>query len=209
MRITVFGATGGTGREVVRQAAEAGHQVTAVVRDPARLGPIPAGVTVVRADVMDPASIQPALADADAVVSALGPRGRGPTTVCSAGTASITTAMAAAGVRRLFVVSASGIVVDDADDLLTRAVVKPLLNRLLANGWADLRRMEEVVRGTDLDWTLVRPSRLVDAPRGEYRARVGGNLRRGYNSSRADVADWIVTHLADPAAVRDVVAVAR
>jgi putative NADH-flavin reductase len=209
MRVTVFGATGGIGREVVQQAAAAGHQVTAVVRDPAKLDPAPAGVTVVRADVLDPASIQPALTDADAVVSALGPRGRGPTTICSAGVTSIATAMAAAGVRRLLVVSASGIVVDDADDFLTRAVVKPLLNRLLADGWADLRRMEDVVRGTDLDWTLVRPSRLVNAPRGEYRTRVGGNLRRGYNSRRADVADWIVRHLTDPAAIRDVVAVAN
>ncbi|MDQ4503124.1 NAD(P)H-binding protein [Sinomonas sp. ASV322] len=208
MRITVFGATGGTGLEVVRQAAAAGHDVTAVVRDPARLSPVP-GVVVVRGNVMDPASIEPALAGADAVVSALGNREiRRPTTVCSAGVASIVEAMNGAGVRRLAVVSASGMVVDDADDFLTRYVAKPILQRILAHNFVDLRQMEDVVRTSGLDWTIVRPSRLLDGPGGAYRVQIGRNLPRGYSTRRADVADYILRSLVDGAAVREAVSVA-
>ncbi|WP_422935726.1 NAD(P)-dependent oxidoreductase [Sinomonas sp. P47F7] len=208
MKITVFGATGGTGLEVVRQAAAAGHDVTAVVRDPARLAPVP-GVAVVRADVMDPASIAPALADAGAVVSALGNREiRRPSTVCSGGVASIIAAMKGAGVRRLAVVSASGMVTDDVDDLLTRYVAKPILQRILAYNFADLKRMEEIVRESGLDWTIVRPSRLLDAPRGAYRVQIGRNLPRGYSTRRSDLADYILKSLDDGAAVREAVSVA-
>src|SRR5215472_13610654 len=101
MRITVFGATGGIGTQVTRQALEAGHDVIAVVRDPSRMDdPGRAGLRVVQADVMDPEAIMPSLENADAVVSALGPRGTGPTTVCGDGVASILTAMEKVGVRR-------------------------------------------------------------------------------------------------------------
>src|ERR1700720_3068189 len=82
MKLTIFGATGATGTCLTRQALAAGHEVTAVVRDPSRL-PVPAQprLRTVIADVMDPASIIPAIAGADAVISAVGPRGTGPTTV--------------------------------------------------------------------------------------------------------------------------------
>lgn len=209
MKITVFGATGGTGLEVVRQAAAAGYEVTAVVRDPARLAPVP-GLAVVRADVMDPASIAPALAGADAVVSALGNREiRRPSTVCSGGIASIIEAMKGAGVHRLAVVSASGMVTDDVDEFLTRYVAKPILQRVLAYNFADLRRMEEIVQASALDWTIVRPSRLLDGPRGEYRVQIGRNLPRGYSTRRADVADYILRSLDDRSAVREAVSVAK
>jgi uncharacterized protein YbjT (DUF2867 family) len=82
MRLTVFGATGGIGTEVVRQALARSHEVIAVVRDPARLAVPPAAtLTVVTADVMDPPAIKPALDGADAVASALGPRRGGPSNV--------------------------------------------------------------------------------------------------------------------------------
>jgi len=85
MRLTVFGATGRIGSEVVRQALAAGHEVAAVVRDPARLAvPAGPGLGVVTADVMDPAQIGPAIKGSDAVVSALGPRKGGPPAVLAA-----------------------------------------------------------------------------------------------------------------------------
>ncbi|WP_431906304.1 NAD(P)-dependent oxidoreductase [Amycolatopsis thermoflava] len=74
MKLTVFGATGGTGVEIVRQALAAGHQVTAVVRDPARLDvPPQARLEVVTADVFDADSLVPAITGREAVLSALGP----------------------------------------------------------------------------------------------------------------------------------------
>jgi putative NADH-flavin reductase len=122
MKLTIFGATGGTGRCLTEQAIAAGHEVTVVVRDPARLavrGPAAAPdrggrLHVVTADVMDPAAIIPAVAGADAVLSALGPRGSGPTTVSQDSARSIISAMQKSGVRRL--VTVSGSVVTDAGE---------------------------------------------------------------------------------------------
>ena len=82
MKLTIFGATGATGTSLTGQALAAGHEVTAIVRNPARLAvPAHRRLRIVTASVMDPASIAPALEGADAVISAIGPRGTGPTTV--------------------------------------------------------------------------------------------------------------------------------
>src|SRR5262245_53798995 len=101
MRLTIFGATGGTGTQLVRQALERGHEVTAVVRDASRLDvPDQERLKVVTADVMDPSAIEPAVAGADVVISAIGHRDTGPTTVCEDSARSVIEAMGKAGVRR-------------------------------------------------------------------------------------------------------------
>src|SRR5687768_16523378 len=107
MRITEFGASGATGQQLVEQALAGGHHVTAVVRDPARLpAHVPSGgLDVVRADVMDPAAIAPAVAGRDAVISALGPRPKSTEPVCAPGAESIVAAMRASGARRLVVIA--------------------------------------------------------------------------------------------------------
>jgi putative NADH-flavin reductase len=115
MNITVFGATGGTGTALVEQALAAGHVVTAVVRDPARMKVAPhPGLRVVTADVMNPASIAPALAGTDAAVNTVGPHGLGRTTIQQDSVRSILQAMHQAGARRLLHVSGSS-TVDDGE----------------------------------------------------------------------------------------------
>lgn len=107
MRITVFGATGGVGREIVGQALAAGHEVTVVVRDPDRLPERldrAALHAVVRLD--DPSAVRAAVAGRDAVLSGLGSRGRKANGVAERLTGKILAAMEAEGVRRLVVVSA-------------------------------------------------------------------------------------------------------
>jgi len=209
MKLTVFGATGGTGEQVVRQACEAGDEVTAVVRDPARLRVAYPNLTVVRADVMDPASIESAIAGRDAVVTAIGPRDTKPTTVTADSTASIVKAMAATGVRRLVTVSNSGMFTD-GDDPVSRLIVKPIVWRFLKHAWNDALRAEEVVRTSDLDWTMARPPRLTDKPRtGSYRTAVGRNVLGGFTVSRADVADLILRCLGDPGTIRTAVSLAN
>ncbi|MBW4721688.1 NAD(P)-dependent oxidoreductase [Saccharothrix obliqua] len=200
MKVTVFGATGGTGTRVVARAQAAGHDVVAVVRT--------ANGRDVVADVLDPDSIGPVIAGSDAVVTAIGARGRGPTTVQTDTTASIVEAMKAHGVRRLVVVSNSGMVVDEHDDALSRYVVKPILRRVFKHPWADMADMERVVRASGLEWTIVRPPRLTDGPRtGKYRTAVDTNLRRGTTISRGDLADLVVGCLDDPATTGHAVAV--
>src|SRR6185437_6198351 len=189
MHITVFGATGGTGGSLVRQAVAAGHQVTAVV--------------------LDPAAIAPAVAGAEAVISAIGPRGTSPTTVSQDSAAAIVTAMHATGTGRLVTISGS-IVTDAGDDLLLR-LVKPLVRRTqLRHVCADMRRAEEEVRHSGLDWTIMRPPRLTGKPAaGHYRTAIDRNLPRDFTISREDLASCILGLLRDPETVRKHVAVAN
>src|SRR5215469_601792 len=210
MQLTIFGATGGTGTHLVSQALAGGHQVTAVVRDPARLA-IPAhpGLQVVRADIMDPASIVPAVTGADAVLTAAGPRGAGPTTVITDSARSIAAAMDKAGTRRLLVLSGS-IAADGGEGFFLRYVLKPRARRtFLRNVCADMRRAEAEVAGTDLDWTIVRPPALTNGPAtGKYRTAAERDVPRGFRLSRADLAACILSLIGDAAAVRRRVAVA-
>ncbi|MDX3234688.1 SDR family oxidoreductase [Streptomyces sp. ME03-5709C] len=201
-RIAQFGATGGTGRQFIRQACAAGHEVTAVVRDPDRLTESHPRLRVVQADVTDPTAIGPAVAGCDAVVSAIGSRdGRAPTTVCVDSAVGIIAAMRGAAVRRLVVVSA-GTVTTDGDGPLMRLVMKPLVGKLLEHAIADKLRMEEVVRASGLDWTIVRPPMLTDGPHtGAYRSAIDHNVRGALRVSRADVAHCILRCLTDYAPI--------
>ncbi|MDB5533785.1 MAG: NAD-dependent epimerase/dehydratase, partial [Hyphomicrobiales bacterium] len=107
MKITVFGATGGIGGEVVRQALDAGHQVTAVIRDPARFNVKHAALEVVVApDLNDAEALLPALQASDAAVSGVGPRGRNDGPVASTATRGILRALERSGVERFVAVSA-------------------------------------------------------------------------------------------------------
>src|SRR5262249_39202139 len=108
MRIAVFGATGATGRQVVDQALEAGHEVTALVRSPASLGVRHPRLEVVTGDVKQPQAVEAVVRGQDAVISALGTNQRGPVSVCGDGVRAILAAMARHAVRRLVVVSAHG-----------------------------------------------------------------------------------------------------
>ena len=203
MKITVFGATGGTGREVVRQALAAGDTVTAVVRDPA--AGFPGRPAIVRADVMDPEAITPAVSGADVVVSALGHRPGRKDPVSAPATGAIITAMRSAGVRRLIVVTAAGHVRDPHDGLVTRAVLKPLLGRLLRHAFADFTRTDRIVAGSGLDWTIMRPPRLTDGRSRPYRTELDRTV--GATIARTDLARAILAAAADPATIGHVVGV--
>ena len=211
MELTIFGATGGTGTCLTRQALTAGHHVTAVVRDPARL-PVPASprLRVMTADLMDPAAISPAVTGADAVLAAFGPRGTGPTTVLREGTRSVIEAMHKDGARRLIALSGS-IVSDDGEGPVLRYLAKPLARRtFLRHVAADMRGAEEEIRDSGLDWTIVRPPRLTSDPAsGTYRTATDRNLPRGLTVSREDLAAYMLGIIGDPATIRHHIGIAR
>lgn len=210
MKLTVLGATGGTGRQVVQQALGAGHTVTAVVRDPARLAVArAAGLDVVRADVADPTALAPLVAGRDAVLSALGTHGRGPRSVCADAARAAVRAMQEAGVRRGVWVSASAIERGDGDGALVR-LAQPILATLLRQAYADLRAMESAVRASGLDWTVVRPPRLTDGPRTDGpRRTLDRTVPGGTVVSRADLAGAMLALLDDPSTFGRLVGVAR
>ncbi|MEV6488713.1 NAD(P)-binding oxidoreductase [Actinoplanes sp. NPDC051633] len=222
MDITVIGATGGTGRQVVAQALAAGHRVTAVVRDPARLPafPVPAvrsgsaassaassagELVVVTADVMKVEDLRPAVRGRDAVVTALGPSGRHPRPVVTPALDTLISAMWAENVSRVVLVSNSGMHTE-GDPLLLRAVAKPILQRVLRDAYADAMRAEELLRSTELEWTIARPPRLTNGPHtGTYRMARSGNVRGGSSISRADLADFLLRAASDRATSRQAI----
>jgi putative NADH-flavin reductase len=211
MKLTIFGATGATGTILTSQALAAGHLVTAVVRDPARLTlPAHPRMRVVTADVMDPAAITPAVEGADAVISAIGPRGTGPTTVITDSVRSIIAAMDKAGTRRLVQVSGS-IVADEGESPYMRYLVKPVARRtFLRHVSADMRAGEDEIRQSDLDWTILRPPALTGKPAtGTYRMAIDRNLPRGFQVSRADLAACMLALLDDRATMHRHVGIAN
>lgn len=207
MRLTVFGATGGTGRAVITQALDAGDKVTALARRPEALAEFGNGLTVVGGDVLDPAAVAEAVDGAEVVISALGiGMHRHATTVYSQGTANIIAAMRDAGASRLLVVSTSSL---ELPRRVTERAVAALLHRILAKPYADMALMEDAVRDSGLDWTLVRAARLTNgAVTGRYRTAVDAKLRGCWSISRADVAHYCLAHAADAAAFRHTVEVA-
>lgn len=209
MNLTIFGGTGGTGDRLIHAALEAGHTVTAAARDPSRL-PIPhERLRIVRADVLDPSSLNGTMDGADAVLSALGASANKPTTVYSSGAANIVDAMHRAGVRRFIGVSALPVTPIHEVSALERLVVYPVLYRLFGEGYADMARMEQVLSGSDIDWTIVRPPRLTHRPAtGRYRLAINHHLKRGRTISRADLATAMIRLLDQPAAVRATVGIA-
>ena len=224
MRLTVFAATGGVGRQILEQAVTAGHDVTAVVRSPQKLSEYAETVRVVTADLAnpDPTALKAAVNGADAVLSGLGPRSQAEAGVATEGTRAMVAAMMAAGVRRLAVVSAAPVGTvpspdrpsppkhDPGDNLIMRHLLGPLLKRVLRRHHADLATMEYLVRTSNLDWTIVRPPRLTNDPlTGRYRTAHGQNVRGGWSISRADVAHLMLGVLEQPATFREVVAIAN
>jgi putative NADH-flavin reductase len=211
MKLTIFGATGSTGTCLVEQALAAGHDVTAVVRDPARVaGAGHPRLLIVSAYIMDPDAIAAPLAGADAVLTAVGPRGTGPTTVIQDSVRSIVAAMQKTGGRRLLALSGS-VVADDGESAYLRYLLKPLARRtFLRHVCADMRVGESEIEASDLDWTIMRPPRLTNKPAtGTYRTAIGRNLPNGLTVTRADLAACMLAVIADPATIRKHVAVAH
>lgn len=170
MELTVFGATGGIGQEIVRQALAQGHGVTAVVRDPARLPVTGTGLRVVTTALTDPEPLRTAVAGRDAVLSGLGPRRRKDAGIATRITRPVLRAMEAEGVRRFVAVSAAPLgPVPDGETLLGR-IVTSVVSGLLRPVYDDLREMEDEMRRSATDWTAVRPPKLNDRPlTGVYR----------------------------------------
>ena len=190
MRLLVLGASGATGREIVRQALGHGHEVTALVRDPSRFEVADAHLRVVVGDATDATAIASAVEGQDAVASALGAHGERPVRVYSDGIADTIHAMTARGGRRLVVVSAA---------YVGGSAGLPLSLRLLGRAPGvsalreDMERMEGDVQLSDLDWTIVRAAALTNGPfTGVYRTVENAAVPGGRRISRADLAALVL-----------------
>lgn len=208
MRIALLGGSGRIGGHLLTWALQSGHEVTALARNPASLTPA-AGLTVVAGQATDDAVVAEVVAGADAVLSALGARGaKTPGLLVGAGR-SMVAAMEKAGVRRLVCVSAAGAFIDG--DPNVGPVLKVLFSKVLDAPFQfpDTRHMESVVAASGLEWTLVRPTRLVNTPgTGHYRVGSGHPPAGGRKIARADVAHFIAGALTEGSWSRDYPALA-
>jgi uncharacterized protein YbjT (DUF2867 family) len=212
VRITVFGASGGIGRQVVQQALDEGDAVTAVVRTTSTFELSHPSLTVVRVPTLiDPDPLVNAVAGSDAVLSSVGPRGPREVTVASTTTRGILAAVERAGVKRFLAVSAVPVgPVPPGDSWWNRRVLLPLVSSLLRGIYGDLAVMEREIEASATEWTIVRPPRLVNGnATGRFRTTIGGNVPRGRTMRRADVAAAMLRLVGDPATFRQAVGVAR
>ncbi|MCI0391830.1 MAG: SDR family oxidoreductase [Acidobacteria bacterium] len=206
MKLVVLGATGGTGLELVRQAIEHGHSVTAFVRSPERLKPFRDRIKVKEGDLLNSAELERVIEGHDAVVSGFGPRvpvSKADANLLQQFAVALTSAMLHAGVTR--------VVVQSVAFLFKDSIIPPayLLGRLFFPGIvADASVMEEVFEKSGLGWTIVRPPELTDKPyTGKYRIREGHLPPFGFRISRADVADFMIKVVEDRSSIGKIVGV--
>ncbi|GAH45279.1 unnamed protein product [marine sediment metagenome] len=204
MKLVVFGATGKTGQEIVKQALTQGYEVTAFVRDPARVMLEHGDLKIMTGDIFDITAVSQAIEGQDAVICSLGTSELGKTTVRSEGTANIMEAMKEKHVHRLVVISAMGV----AESWSTLSFVNKLFFATLLRGsQQDHEKQEVVVKESELDWTIMRPSGLTDTPlTGSY--SIGENiLGKTSRIARADVAHAILKELENNAFVHKAVTI--
>jgi uncharacterized protein YbjT (DUF2867 family) len=185
MNLLVLGATGRTGRLVVEQALAAGHTVTALVRSPEKLTTSNSNLRVVTGKATDTSDVSRALEGADAVISTLGGKG----SVIADSTQAIVAAAREAGVSRVVVLS-SWLVERDRMDAITRLLTGIAMGPIIK----DQNAGEQVLRLSDLEWTIVHASILTDGPANGSVAVVPEGTKRGMSQkvSRADVAAWMI-----------------
>jgi len=196
MKVVVFGSTGGTGREIVRQALGLGHEVTAFARHAQALGITHERLRVVEGDALRWVSVDAAIKGQDGVLSALGTRSLFKhITLLSQSTEYIMGSMKRLHVRRLIVESSLG--VGDSQGQLGLIGTWIGVGVFLARIYADKERQERIIAGNQLDWTIVRPAMLTNGPqRGNYRTWSGAAPKPSASRiSRADVAHFMLSIL--------------
>ncbi|HHP7230169.1 MAG TPA: NAD(P)-dependent oxidoreductase [Xenococcaceae cyanobacterium] len=197
MKLVIFGSTGGTGRQVVQQALEQGHIVTAFTRNPAKLKIQHPNLNIVQGDVMNLPSVEKAVRGQDAVVCVLGAGQNMTSTIRSQGTRQIIQAMEKEGIRRLICQSTLG--AGDSWGNLNFYWKYIMFGLLLRKPFADHQKQENYVQQSSLDWTIIRPGAFVEGTRtGNYRHGFSGSDQTSQlKISRGDVADFILKQLND------------
>jgi putative NADH-flavin reductase len=206
MKFLVLGATGSVGSEIVKQALDRGHALTAFVRSPGRLEVFRDRITIVQGDLLNRSNFAQVLEGQDVVLSALGPRNpKANGRLLESFASVLTSAMLDSKVRRVVVLSVA---------FLFKGLIIPpayLFGRLLfPHHVADANAMEEIVRRSGLDWTIVRPPQFTYKPRtGKYRVREGSLPLFGFTISRADVADYMIRAAENHASSRKIVGISN
>lgn len=197
MKLVVFGATGGSGRQLVEQAVLAGHDVTAFARTPEKLGIQNAKLTVIQGDILDPEAVDKAVQGKDAVLCALGAPAADKGRLREAGTRNIIAAMHKHGVKRLVCQASLGY--GDTYDALSPFMKWFIVPFILKDVFADHEAQEALIKKSDLDWIIVRPANLTDGEHtGSYRHGPAATQKGSQMKiSRADTAEFMLKQLTE------------
>ncbi|KQR66192.1 NAD(P)-dependent oxidoreductase [Frigoribacterium sp. Leaf172] len=193
MKVLLLGATGGVGSHLLRASVAAGHDVRVLVRDATALETSDE-VDVVVGDATTPSHMAEAVAGRDVVLNAVGSRNFRMPVELEVGRV-LLPALAEAGVGRLIVCSAFGVGDSQRD---AGAMQKMFFHSVLGRVYAAKEVADAEVRASDLDWTLVYPTRLTDGPAtGDL--VVAERLPAGASTkvARADVARFMMAQLGD------------
>ena len=210
MKIVVFGASGGTGKQLVEQALVAGYEVVVYVRNPSKLNVSHEHLTVIQGELSDAALIETAVKGTNAVLSALGPRGGSKNKPLTQGMRNIIAAMKNQGVRRLIMTSTlSAKDSKDKPDFRTKAMVN-LVKTTMHAAYEDIVSVAETVRASDLEWTIVRLAILNNKPKsGKVKVGYVGTGEVGTQISRADIADFMLKQIEDTKYLREAPAISN
>ena len=191
MKLAILGASGRSGRHLVHQALEAGHDVRVLVRSGVTFGLRAARLEVLVGDAENEAAVRELVSACDALVSALGPRPDSPE-ACSKAARNVV----ASGVARYVAISGAGLDVPGDQKDHVGKVVSFFVRNLSPAIFQDKVREYQILAASPLAWTLVRPPRLIDAPR---RGRIKTSLLRcpGQSISRADLAAFCLECIGD------------
>lgn len=197
MKLAIFGVSGRTGMPLVEQALEAGYEVIALVRNPAKLSLQRNKLTLVRGDVMNLADVEKTVQGADAVISVLGQRKDSPADMQTVATRNILSAMQKYGVRRLVSLTGAGVDAPQDKPKLVNHFIKFALKSLSGKALNDALQHAELIKNGDLDWVIVRAPMLNERPHtGKYRVGWVG-VNTSARISRADVADFLLKQATD------------
>jgi putative NADH-flavin reductase len=192
----------------VQQALDEGNFVTAIARDPSKLNITHPHLKIIRGDVLQLQSFIDAMQDQDAVVSALGSDDTKPTMLYSEGVQNIISAMQKYSVKRILCISASAVETSPKLNVFIQLATK-ILQCILKNPYRDILRMEQLLKQTDLEWTVVRPPRLTNGElKNKYRFAVNDWLPNCIRISRADLAHFMLQYIHSNSTYRSIVEVA-
>jgi len=212
MKLTIFGASGATGQQLIEQALAAGHQVVAYARNPARISASETGLTVVQGELSDTAAIRRVIHGAEAVISVLGPRPGEDlhSQPLTHGMQAILAAMQTSGVRRLIISSTPSTAdPNDLPDIQFKLLVA-IIKSTMRPAYEEIVNVARIVRASDLDWTIVRVSMLNNQPgTGRIRAGTLGRKQAGTKLARADLAMFILEQLKDSTWLRHAPAISN
>lgn len=194
MKLIVFGANGGVGGALVKQAISRGHEVTAAIRSPT--DQYTPGARFIACDVLDAGAVRSAVQGHDAVLCAVGAKARGTITLYSTAARNIVAAMHGAGIGQLVFLSNFGVSHEKAEGMRQSALLW-LINRVLRHTLIDHRAALEILGTSELDWTAVRAMPLDDGPLTAcYRVTHNDLPPHGLHIARADVAHFMLEAIA-------------